>query len=163
MRTRVSWRYLIAAGIFGMLLVVVIYVSGKVADVTTEQASAKGPASSAAPVSSPAIVSARLTAKAVSDRLAVLYPLPNVRDNTGYAKDAGVVEAITSDAVTVLRFADDAKAQAWVDSFSQAGAADVRRAGVFVLSWAKRSEQDSTSADARAAMFGELQRLVSGA
>lgn len=101
-----------------------------------------------------------LTARTVVDRLGALYPLPNARDNTGYGRDAGVVEAITTDAVTVLRFSDETRAQRWVESFTKAGSADVRRAGVFVLSWVAKSEQDWTSAEAREAMHRELQRLV---
>lgn len=101
-----------------------------------------------------------LTARTVADRLAHLYPLPNLRDNTGYGRDAGVVEAITTDAVTVLRFADETQAQKWVESFTKAGSADARRAGVFVLSWIAKSEQDWTSAEAREAMHKELQRIV---
>lgn len=130
--------------------------AGQGSDRSTESV-ISAPAASPSPVAS---TSRLLTARIVVDTLAQLYPLPNVRDNTGYAADAGVAEAITSDAGTVLRFSDEQKAQRWVDAM--AGSADVRRVGVFVLSWAAKSEQDLTSQEARAAMHRELQRLVAG-
>lgn len=116
------------------------------------------PSSSASPSVSPARIA--LTARGAADRLAQLYPLPNLRVNTGYGADAGVVEAVTTDAVTVLRFDSEQRAQAWVDGFGKSGSADVRRAGVFVLSWASSGEQDLTAEEARVAMLAELGRLI---
>ncbi|MFI5852265.1 hypothetical protein ACIA7R_31320 [Micromonospora chalcea] len=89
------------------------------------------------------------------DAIAEKWPAPNPRDTSDgcRAKDGdtakGCESRVTTDAVTVLEFADEATAARWAKELGKAG--DTRQAGRYVLSWTAR-EQDLTSDEARADM-----------
>lgn len=104
---------------------------------------------------SPAVVGlgSKVTAQQLIDAIAEKWPAPNPDDNTAgcEAKEgdtaAGCVARITTDAVTVTQYPDDATAKKAAGLLSKTGG-DYRQVGWFVLSWGAR-DQDLTSDEAR--------------
>ncbi|MCZ7376539.1 hypothetical protein [Micromonospora sp. WMMC250] len=94
-------------------------------------------------------------AQQVVDAIGAKWPLPNPRDTTSGCKAKegdsakGCESRVTTDAVTVVAFADEGTAARWATELGKAG--DTRQAGRYVLSWTAR-EQDMTSDEARADM-----------
>ncbi|XVU25801.1 hypothetical protein ACQPZJ_01715 [Actinoplanes sp. CA-054009] len=93
-------------------------------------------------------------AQMVIDAIAEKWPLPNPQDNTGSCAGkegaaGGCVQLITTDAVSVYEFADEATAKNWVTKMKANG--DWRQAGRFALAWTAR-DQDMTDKDARTDM-----------
>jgi len=93
-------------------------------------------------------------AQQVVDAIAEKWPLPNPRDTTSGCKakegdtGKGCESRITTDAVTVIEYADDATAAAAAKTLAKVG--DARQAGRYVLMWT--DDQDLTSEDARTDM-----------
>ncbi|RLK13319.1 hypothetical protein DER29_4337 [Micromonospora sp. M71_S20] len=94
-------------------------------------------------------------AQQVIDAIAPKWPVPNPRDTSDGCKakdgDSGVgcTSRVTTDAVTVTEYADQAAAKQAASTLAKVG--DARPAGRYVLSWAA-GEQDLTDDDARADM-----------
>lgn len=97
---------------------------------------------------------AQPTARQIADRLSDLYPLPNPRDNTGSCRPAGCRQLITTDAVSVYDWKDEATAKRWAGGLGK----NVRQIGPYVLSW-MGSEQAFTSKEARAKMAAEVEHM----
>lgn len=93
-------------------------------------------------------------AQRVVDAIAAQWPLPDPRDTSDGCKAKegdtapGCMSRVTTDAVTVTEYADDAAAAAAAQALAKVG--DARQAGRYVLSWT--DDQDLTSDDARADM-----------
>ncbi|MBM0275331.1 hypothetical protein [Micromonospora tarensis] len=83
-------------------------------------------------------------AQRVVDAISEKWPLPNPTDTTSgcAAKEGdsakGCASRITTDAVTVVAFDDEATAARWTKELSKAG--DTRQAGRVVLSWTSRDQ-----------------------
>lgn len=95
------------------------------------------------------------TASSVVEELSALYPAPNPRDNTGScAGDGGCVQLVTTDAVSVYQWPDEATARRF------AGGSDaVDVVGPFALSY-RGAEQQATSEQARAAYAQRVRELL---
>jgi len=101
-----------------------------------------------------------LTADQVHAELNGLFPAPNARDNTSACADAGCVQLVTSDAVSIYQWPDDATAQRWAEAMD-GDPFDARQVGPFMLLWDERDErQGPTSAEARDAYTARLGELV---
>lgn len=93
-------------------------------------------------------------AQQVVDSIAAKWPLPNPRDTSEgcRAKDGdtakGCESRVTTDAVTVIEYADETTAKQAAATLGKV--ADARQAGTYVLSWT--DDQDLTSDEARADM-----------
>lgn len=95
------------------------------------------------------------SAAAVVDEISALYPAPNPRDNTdSCAGDGGCVQLVTTDAVSVSQWPDEATAIRYAG-----GRANVDQVGPFVLSYAG-TEQKLTSDEARAAYAQRVRELL---
>lgn len=93
----------------------------------------------------------------VARELSALYPTPNPRDNTGFcAGDGGCVQLITTDAVSIYQWPDEATAVRHANG-REGGAVD--RVGPFVLSYGDE-RQRLTSAEARAAYVDRIRELL---
>ncbi|WP_147265172.1 hypothetical protein [Micromonospora sp. LHW51205] len=105
---------------------------------------------------------AKSGAQQAVDAIAAKWPAPNPRDTSDgcRAKEGdtakGCESRVTTDAVTVLEFADEATAARWAKELGKAG--DTRQAGRYVLSWTAR-EQDLTSDEARAGMVAIVKAI----
>lgn len=115
------------------------------------------PAASAAPAGKSSAPSARALVKALAERG---HQLPNARVNTGFCKDAGCVELVSTDAVSVYQFGTVAQAQRYAKVM--AGAGPVEQAGVYVLSWAGRRGDELPSKAVRVRMIRDFRALVKG-
>ncbi|MEU9510097.1 hypothetical protein AB0D32_27890 [Micromonospora sp. NPDC048170] len=103
----------------------------------------------------PSVPDMKTGSQRVVDAIAAKWPAPNPRDTSDgcKAKDgdtgAGCASQVTTDAVTVTEYADQATATKAAGALAEVG--DARAVGRYVLSWAA-GEQDLTSDDARADM-----------
>ncbi len=97
-------------------------------------------------------------AQQVVDAIAAKWPVPNPKDETSAckAKDGanalGCIKLITTDAVSVYEFADEATAKNFANQMKVTGG-DWRPAGRFVLAWTAKN-QEQTDKDARTDMVG---------
>jgi hypothetical protein len=95
------------------------------------------------------------TASSVVEELSALYPAPNPRDNTGScAGDGGCVQLVTTDAVSVYQWPDEATALRFA---GDSDAVDV--VGPFALSY-RGDRQQATSDEARAAYAQRVRELL---
>jgi hypothetical protein len=98
-----------------------------------------------------------LTAAEVVEELSAHYPLPNPRDNTAScAGQGGCVQLITTDAVSVYQWPDEATAKRFAG-----GRLDFDQEGPFVLSYAG-TEQRTTDISTRVSYMVKLRELLLG-
>ncbi len=96
-----------------------------------------------------------LDAAGVVDELGSLYPTPNARDNTGFCAAAGCEQMVTTDAVSVSQWPNEAAAAKWAGAMANS---DARQAGRFVLTFS--GDQDVTSDEARDAFTRRATELT---
>jgi hypothetical protein len=95
------------------------------------------------------------TAQNVVDALGPLFPVGNQRDNTGTCEPTGCEQLITTDAVSVYQWPDEAAAVSFATGLGDV----VQQVGPFVLSYAG-TEQQLTPRGARAAFAARVRTLL---
>ncbi|ALE76873.1 hypothetical protein FRP1_29310 (plasmid) [Pseudonocardia sp. EC080625-04] len=98
-----------------------------------------------------------LDAGDVSEELSAVFPLPAPRDNTDFcAADSGCEQLITTDALSIYQWPDDATAERQTAVATDMGQ-QVHRAGPFVLRF---SDEYPSSEEAIAGWSQRLDELV---
>lgn len=107
----------------------------------------------------PAKTTVRLTARGLVQRLSRTYDLPRPRENTDFCREAGCVQLITTDTVSVSQWPTEAAAARYARVMRRTG--PVEAVGVFVLSWAGRRQV--MPEQVRERMLADAQKIAESA